>query len=109
MFDEAITVDGVLDEAIWETAESADNFHQYFPTDTIMAVDGTTVKMLYSDTHLFVGIKGNSAGDKFITRDLQRDFRGGGIDQITLLFDTFNDGNIAFFFSINPFGVRRRA
>ena len=29
-----IKLDGVLDEAVWETADIATNFWQYFPTDS---------------------------------------------------------------------------
>ncbi|NQZ45749.1 MAG: hydrolase [Flavobacteriaceae bacterium] len=106
---DAITIDGRLDEAIWLQAESAQDFHQYFPSDSVMAEQQTNIKMLYDDTTLYVGIKGNAAGRDFITQSLQRDFRGGGIDQISLVFDTFNDGTLAFLFGMNPFGVRREA
>ena len=106
---DAITIDGRLDEAIWLQAESAQDFHQYFPSDSVMAEQQTNIKMLYDDTTLYVGIKGNAAGRDFITQSLQRDFRGGGIDQISLVFDTFNDGTLAFLFGMHPFGVRREA
>ncbi len=105
--DETIKPDGILDEAIWETAEGPKDFHQYFPLDSVMGIQQTEIKMLYNSTTLFIAIKGNAAGPNYNTRSLQRDFRGGGIDQITLVFDTFNDGNTAFLFGINPFGVRR--
>ncbi|MEM8509005.1 MAG: DUF5916 domain-containing protein [Bacteroidota bacterium] len=104
---ENITPDGVLDEAIWENAEGPKDFYQYFPLDTVRGIQQTEVKMLYNGTTLFIGIKGNAEGSNYNTRSLQRDFRGGGIDQISLVFDTFNDGNTAFLFGINPFGVRR--
>ncbi|BFP39679.1 hypothetical protein FGF1_05240 [Flavobacteriaceae bacterium GF1] len=105
--DATIKPDGVLDEAIWDTANSSQDFHQYFPLDSVMAIKQTEIKMLYNATTLFIGIKANADGPNYNTRSLQRDFRGGGIDQITLVFDTFNDGNTAFLFGINPFGVRR--
>ncbi|MDT0606908.1 DUF5916 domain-containing protein [Croceitalea rosinachiae] len=104
-----IKIDGILDEAIWDTAESAKDFHQYFPSDSILALQQTDIKMLYSKTTLYIAIKGNAQGKDFLTNSLQRDFRGGGIDQVSLVFDTFNDGTNAFLFGINPFGVRREA
>ena len=102
-----ITPDGVLDEAVWSQANSANDFHQYFPSDSVPAIKTTEIKMLYNSTTLFVGIKAQADGPNYNTRSLQRDFRGPGIDQITFVFDTFNDGNTAFLFGINPFGVRR--
>ena len=47
---DAITIDGRLDEAIWLQAESAQDFHQYFPSDSVMAEQQTNIKMLYDDT-----------------------------------------------------------
>lgn len=105
----SITPDGVLDEEIWSFVEGPKDFQQYFPTDSILAQKQTEIKMVYSNTHLYVGIKGYAAGPNYNTRSLQRDFRGGGIDQISLVFDTFNDNTNAFLFGINPFGVRREA
>ena len=107
--EETIVPDGVLDEEIWGFAEGPKDFQQYFPTDSILAIKQTEIKMLYSNTHLYVGIKGYAEGRNYNTRSLQRDFRGGGIDQISLVFDTFNDNTNAFLFGINPFGVRREA
>ncbi|MBT8187196.1 MAG: carbohydrate binding family 9 domain-containing protein, partial [Croceitalea sp.] len=104
-----IIIDGALAEPIWETADSAKDFHQYFPVDTVMAQQKTDIKMLYSSTTLYIGITMNAAGKDYIIPSLQRDFRGGGIDQISLVFDTFNDGTNAFLFGINPYGVRREA
>ena len=105
--DTEIVPDGILDEPIWQEADSATDFHQYFPTDSVMAIKGTRVKMLYTNTMLYIGIRGEADGPNYNTRSLQRDFRGGGIDQISLVFDTFNDATNAFIFGINPFGVRR--
>ena len=107
--DQPIKPDGALDEPIWEMANAAENFHQYFPTDSVMADFPTEIKMLYDNTTLYIGIKATSVGQEYNTRSLQRDFRGGGIDQISLVFDTFNDGTLAYLFGINPFGVRREA
>ena len=107
--DAPITLDGSLDEEVWQTAESAKEFHQYFPTDSIQANQQTDIKMLYSETTLYVGITVYAAGNDYVVPTLQRDFRAGGSDNITLMFDTFNDGTNAFLFGTNPFGVRREA
>ena len=102
-----ITPDGVLDEAIWETADSARDFWEYFPIDSIQAPHQSDIKMLYDDKNLYIGITVYTAGRNYKVQTLKRDFRAGNSDNITLLFDTFNDGNNAFLFGINPFGVRR--
>ena len=107
--DAKITLDGSLDEAVWQTAESAQNFQQYFPTDSVQAAQQSEIKMLYDDTTLYVGITVYAAGNDYVVPTLQRDFRAGGSDNITLMFDTFNDGTNAFLFGTNPLGVRREA
>lgn len=100
-------IDGILDEAFWETAESAKDFQQYFPTDSVLAENPTDIKMVFSDTHLYIGLTVESIGDNWITPSLKRDFRASTGDSMSLVFDTFNDGTNAFLFGINPYGVRR--
>lgn len=107
--EQPIKVDGILDESVWATAESAHNFQQYFPSDSILALQQTNIKMLYDATTLYIGIKLNTQGDDYVIPSLQRDYRAGGNDNISLLFDTFNDGTNAFLFGMNPYGVRREA
>ena len=102
-------IDGVLDENVWEQAEEANNFQQYFPSDSILAIQGTSIKMFYDGTTLYVGIKLETSGSNYVIPSLKRDYRAGSNDNISLLFDTFNDGSNAFLFGINPYGVIREA
>jgi len=104
---ETITPDGALDEPIWEMAESADEFWEYFPLDTVQARKQSEIKILYDDKNIYIGIKAYSSGSNYATQSLRRDFRGSGSDSFSLVFDTFNDGTNAFLFGINPYGVRR--
>jgi hypothetical protein len=104
-----IILDGALDESIWSLAESANTFQQYFPSDSIPAKQQSDIKMLYDDTNLYIGIRINAIGKDYVIPSLERDFRAGGNDNISLLFDTFNDGTNAFLFGTNPYGVRREA
>nr|WP_292964836.1 MULTISPECIES: DUF5916 domain-containing protein [unclassified Allomuricauda] len=102
-------IDGVLDEPVWEIAQATDSFYQFFPADTIPAIKQTEIKMLHSSTTLYVGIKQYVDGDNYVIPSLQRDYSAGGNDNISILFDTFNDGTNAFLFGMNPYGVRREA
>lgn len=104
-----ISIDGSLDEPVWNETQVATNFWQYFPTDSIKAPYQSEIRFLYTDKTLYVGIKVFSQGDDYIIPSLKRDFRAGGSDNITLMFDTFNDGNNAFLFGSNPLGIRREA
>ena len=102
-------IDGALDEPIWRYADGPKDFQQYFPTDSVLAVHQTEIKMYVSETTLYIGIIQYAPGNDYTIPSLQRDFRAGNSDNISLLFDTFNDGNNAFLFGINAYGVRREA
>jgi hypothetical protein len=104
---ETITLDGVLNETAWSQVEPATNFWQYFPTDSLQAKQQPEIKMLFDDNNLYIGIKVNAPSNDFQIPSLRRDFRAGGNDNITLIFDTFNDGTNAFLFGSNPYGVKR--
>ena len=104
-----ITVDGSLDETIWSESVPATNFWQYFPTDTLQAKQQTEIRMLFDEQNLYIGIKVSSLSNNFIVPSLRRDFRAFGNDNVTMLFDTFNDGSNAYFFGSNPAGVKREA
>ena len=107
--DKPITIDAVLDEPEWKDAKTATNFWEYFPTDSIQAKQQVEIKMLFDDKNLYVGMKINSIDNKYVIPSLRRDFRASGNDNISLIFDTFNDGSNAFFFGTNPYGVLREA
>ena len=109
LISENIKLDGNLDEPAWQTADGPNNFQQYFPSDSVLAKQTTDIKMMYDETTLYIGVTVKSVGDDWVISSLQRDFRAGNSDNISLLFDTFNDGQNAFLFGMNPHGVRREA
>ena len=102
-----ITLDAELSEDEWKNTKGASGFWQYFPLDTIQAKQQATIKFLFDDDNLYVGIRVNALANDFIIPSLRRDFSAGGSDNITLLFDTFNDGTNAFIFGTNPYGIKR--
>lgn len=104
---EDIVLDGVLDEPIWEAAEVAGNFQQFFPSDQLSAEYPTEVRVLYSESFLYIGIYAEKAPGKYVVSTLKRDFGAMANDNISLLFDTFSDGTTAFFFGVTPYGVLR--
>ncbi len=107
--DTNITIDGMLDEDVWLNANSANSFWQQFPTDSIRSFNKSDVKILYNDTHLFIGADASSFGGDFIVNSLRRDFSARNNDNVTLVFDTFQDGQNAFLFGVSAFGVQREA
>ena len=102
-----ITVDGAMDEAVWDTAEPTGNFWQFFPSDTVRAAYPTEMRMLYNDHTLYVGVRADAPGGDYVVSTLRRDFSGTSNDNVTLMFDTYSDGSNAYLFGVTPYGVQR--
>ena len=107
--DQPIVLDGLIDEDVWKKAESAQNFYQYFPTDSLRAAYDTKISFLYDDANLYIALDVTTPGDNYVIPSLKRDYRAGNNDNISLVFDTFNDGINAYLFGVNPLGVMREA
>lgn len=107
--DAKITLDGKLDEAEWMLSRPAQDFWEYFPSDSNRASVGTQIHMLFDEENLYIGAICESVGDDYVISSLKRDFRAGGNDNITFLIDPFQDRTNAFVFGMNPAGVRREA
>lgn len=103
----AIKLDGILDEEIWKSAEGGGQFWQFFPTDSTNSINPTEFRLLYDDNTLYIGIRAEVKSDNYVVSSLRRDFGGGANDNVTLMFDTFNDGTTAFLFGMTPYGVQR--
>jgi len=102
-----IKLDGIIDEDFWfETAASKD-FYQYFPDNGKAPTYPTELYFSRTEEYLYVGIKCHSRDSEYIVPSLRRDYQAGGSDNITIMFDTFNDGANCIFFGINPEGVAR--
>jgi len=104
-----INLDGAFNEKSWQLAKPANQFNQNFPTDSIKAFHDTEVYMTYDQDNLYVFIKCYSKSNKFIVPSLRRDYDFFGNDNITILFDTYNDNTNALVFGMNPYGARREA
>jgi len=102
-------IDGKPNESFWKKGQGADNFWQLFPTDSIRNPIQTEVYMAYDQNNLYIAAICHTNGSKFIIPSLKRDFRANGNDNITFVFDSYNDRTNAFVFGINPLGVMREA
>lgn len=105
--DAPIYLNGILDEPAWESAETGGDFVQFFPSDAVGAEHATEFKIVYSETHLYVAVIAHAANGNYVVSSLKRDFGAQTNDNVSLLFDTFSDGNTAYFFGVTPYGVQR--
>jgi hypothetical protein len=104
---EDITLDGNMDEPQWDRADWGGDFVQFFPTDSLATQYPTRFKVIYTESTLYVGIYAEAKDGNYVVSSLRRDFGAPTNDNVSLLFDTFSDGNTAFFFGVTPYGVRR--
>jgi hypothetical protein len=102
-------LDGKLDEPEWRLSAPATNFWETFPSDTARAGQQTEIYFGFDDKNLYVAAKCYVQGKDFVISSLRRDFRAGGNDNLTLLFNPFKDKTNAIVFGINPLGVTREA
>ena len=103
-----INLDGRLQEVFWQDECSTKNFYQYFPDNGKQATLQSEMYFAFTDEDLYVAIKCHSKqGEDYVVPSLRRDWQAGGSDNFTVMFDTFNDGQNAFIFGVNPAGVLR--
>src|SRR5437899_7123017 len=102
-----ITLDGVLDDEAWISAEPATDFVQAEPHEGQAATERTTVRLLFDRDALYVGVRCDDAmASALIVNDIRKDFTPGEQDTFELLLDTFADRRNGFVFATNPAGAR---
>ena len=106
--DQSIELDGKDDEEFWNKPLAAKEFWQNFPSDSL-ASQKTEVKVVHNDTYLYAFIKAFNSSNKYGIPSLERDSSVPGNDAVILLFDTYKDGNNAFWFESNPVGLKKDA
>jgi hypothetical protein len=103
--DATLTVDGSLDEPIWQSAALLTGFSQYQPVDGRPAEDSTDVLAWYTAEAIYFGIRAfERHGDVHATL-ADRD-KIDTDDYVQILLDTFNDRRRAYVFGVNPLGVQ---
>ena len=100
------TIDGHVEEAVWSLTEPYSTFTQQEPNEGQPATERTEVWFLIDRTNLYVAVVcHDSEPDRLVVTQSRRDANLGNTDSIQILLDTFNDGQNAFVFGTNPFGI----
>jgi hypothetical protein len=100
------TVDGHVDEMAWSAAEPYATFTQQEPNEGMPATERTEVRFLIDARNLYIAVVNFDAEpDKIVVSQSRRDANLNETDSIQILLDTFNDGQNAFVFGTNPFGI----
>ncbi len=100
-----ITIDGNLDEPVWQQAALLTGFSEYQPADGRPAPDSTEVRVWYSSSAMYFGIRAFEPHAPVSATLADRD-RISSDDNVELHLDTFDERNRAFVFIVNPLGVQ---
>ena len=103
----SITLDGRLDESVWETAALAKGFLQNDPREGAPATFDTEVRVVYDKDAIYLGVFAkDDAPQKLIVSELRKDFDTGRSDAFIFIIDSFRDGRNGYMFAINPGGAK---
>jgi hypothetical protein len=107
---EAIKIDGLLNEPAWSLAQPATDFRQERPNESEPASERTEVRVLFDDKNIYFGIRAfDSEATHINARDLVRDSDFPNDDKVEILLDTYDDRRNAFRFGVNPLGTQQDA
>lgn len=104
--DDALKIDGVLDEPAWLRADIATDFIQNDPRPGELPSQRTEVRVLYDDDAIYIGaMMYDSAPDSILNQLTDRDELGNA-DFFDVYISCFRDGINAFRFTVTPSGVQ---
>ena len=102
-----IKVDGLMDDAAWQQADSTSPFFMVLPMDTSFARVKTEVRMCYDDHTLYlIAICHKILPGHYFVESLRRDFVFGKNDNFLVFIDPFNDLTNGFSFGANAAGAQ---
>ncbi|MCP4657642.1 MAG: carbohydrate binding family 9 domain-containing protein [bacterium] len=106
----APTIDGRLDEPVWDEAALLDRFTQIDPEEGASATERTEVRIGYDRKKLYFGVRCYYSDPKDIVAiTMERDARLLHEDSIQLILDTYLDRQDAFFFAVTALGAQHDA
>jgi uncharacterized protein DUF5916 len=105
--DATASIDGNLDEPVWDHAARLTGFSQYQPVDGRPAEEPTEVLVWYSPDAIHFGIRAREIHGSVVRATRANRDNIDSEDQIQILLDTDNARQIAFLFGVNPYGVQQ--
>ncbi len=104
--DTPLTIDGVLDEAVYKQAKPASNFVQLQPYNGKPSMQPTEAYFFYDQSAIYVGaMLYDNHPDSIFNLLTERDNTGMS-DYFGVYIDPYNQGQLAYGFFITPAGVQ---
>jgi hypothetical protein len=99
-------LDGILDEYIWQIADSINGLTMVEPEENKTPSYKTIVKIAANSENIILGIICYDDPSKITAFTKARDVRLYNEDNIKIVFDTYRDQRTGYIFAVNPFGAR---
>ena len=104
------TIDGILNDPVWQDAPFIDDMHQFRPADHVEPTQKTAVYLLYDDDNLYVaGRMWDTDPDEIRARSLAQGQELRWDDAFNIIIDPFNNNRTGYQFQVNANGVRTDA
>ena len=106
--EEGPTVDGKLDDPVWEKARVIRDLTQVEPVFCAKPSFASEIRILTDGEKLYLSIRAyDPEPEKIVANRMARSETFFYDDNFTILLDTFHDRQNGFFFQVNPNGGRR--
>lgn len=99
-------LDGLVNEPQWQKAPAALDFTQFDPQEGALPTEQTSVRILYDDHALYVGVICYDSKPDLVVHQLTRRDRSSEAERFTVQIDSYHDHQTAFVFSSNVSGVQ---
>lgn len=102
-----VVLDGILDEAPWQSAEPIEGFTMVEPREGDRPTQETRVRVLFGSRELVIGIEAfDDRPDAIVSYSKARDAELRREDHVKIVLDTYLDGRTGYVFAINPSAAR---
>jgi len=98
------TIDGHINEAVWEQAYKIDQFVQREPNPGEPGSEKTVVSVCYDTDFLYFAVKCYDDPEKITAKEMARDVSLGNDDRVQIILDTYLDHRNGYWFQIGPRG-----
>ena len=98
------TIDGHINEAVWEQSTKIDQFVQREPNPGQAVSEKTIVSVCYDNNYLYFAVKCYDDPKKITAKEMARDVSLGNDDRVQIILDTYLDHRNGYWFQIGPRG-----
>jgi len=98
------TIDGHINEQVWQQATSIDQFVQREPNSGEAVSEKTIISVCYDNNNLYFAVKCYDNPDKITAKEMARDVSLGNDDRVQIILDTYLDHRNGYWFQIGPRG-----